>query len=150
MWSSLVLAFGKIYLKEQSRGREMFHPLVHSADDHSSEVWVRPKPGTWSSIWVSCVGGTPTLGQSAAFSQVHLQGAQLEAQQPELKLMLCVGMQVSWAAAYSPASASFPAILLPPRGIHKETSGPPPQHLVISLLMVMSSYWPHQRHSSWP
>lgn len=78
--------------KEKGKDRE--EPIAHSLSDSPARChgqgWVRQKPGTWNFMQVSHVGGriSSTWVLSHCFPQVKWQGAELEMEQPGLKLEL--------------------------------------------------------------
>lgn len=61
--------------EERERERQVMHPLAHSQDTHSSQVWTRKKPRARNSIWVDGVG--PVLGLSPA---THRQAGRAQGQ----------------------------------------------------------------------
>lgn len=40
--------------KEREIEKDVFHPLMHSLDGHSTCIWARPKPGTQNTWAIFC------------------------------------------------------------------------------------------------
>lgn len=63
---------GKVSERGRDRKRRIFHSLIDSSNDHKSQGWVSPNPGTRNSTWVSHIGdrGPRIVPSSIAFSGV--------------------------------------------------------------------------------
>lgn len=70
---------------EELKQREIFNPMIHSPDDHSSQCWTRLEPdaSTRSSVWLT---GAPHLGHHFVALSTE-RGRWIRMEQPGPKLV---------------------------------------------------------------